>query len=85
MLKTNCLVCQFNKTKAKQLIKMMTSNNQMIRKIEMLNLAIIFKTFYHQNVQNIQILFIALLTNQMNMDTEAYTNSTRNFNQQKAA
>ena len=51
----------------------------------MLNLAIIFKTFYHQNVQNTQILVIAHLTNQMNMDTEANTNSTRNFNQQKAA
>jgi hypothetical protein len=69
----------------KQLIKMMTSNNQMIRKIEMLNLAIIFKTFYHQNVLNTQILVIAHLTNQMNMDTEANTNLTQNFNQQKAA
>jgi hypothetical protein len=57
----------------------------MIRKIEMLNLAIIFKTFKHQNVQNIQIPVIAPLTNQMNMDTEVNTNSTQNFNQQKAA
>jgi hypothetical protein len=64
---------------------MMTSNNQLIRKIKMLNLAIIFKTFYHQNVQNTQILVIAHLTNQMNMDTEANTKSTQNFNQQKAA